>query len=1290
MSQGIIFYCFRHHLFNEVTRSLKRVKTVQVTNEQPAAYQLYMALGELGAGQFDSAIGALNRLLDSTDFALAASLALLHAHRDLDDDDDASVGRWKSRLATVERALTADDEAAFYYAAVCSYLLNAEVERGSNYLKRAMVANPDSAIALALHGWMQLKAISNSDAAAGQDVLKEALQHFQAAARNAKHKENSLPANMGVCECLIRLGQHDQAGRLLNAMSSDFVGYWPVQMMQAKLALARRDWDAARETCQEISLAASMGNDHSSGVQIELVSLLHSLCRDGKVTDFVVGVEDVLQLVERCEPDNFRFTFRICNLISCLMTTADAELYEKVDAFLTKVASKSHLTASDQVDLANFYRSVGRSDAALSTVRSAMKRHRGDSSSSADDAASLLVLIRFLLEGGQADEASRQATFLEQLVDADTGGVFQSPLYLYVKALMLMNSSGTSTATADRDATSNGEPNSARLRSEQANAISLLNRAAHRHVALVSAYPFGIDYLAALNPDFIGALLKLMMTFVSTSTGLDSRRDNAGATFKTPILQQCERLLVEVQRALPSLPEFQLLMAQVKYSSGELAQAQKLLRSILDDSDAGSITAALLSARISVEERQYQEALKTLESCLSHNFRVRDNPHYWLVTAKVQQALKQTESARVSLEKAAELYRQSDEGSTVSSAGPLASESSSAEEKSDRLGLLLELASIYASVGQRIQARSLLQQARDDTAGTVLEQRVMLGEARFMILFSPQQADEIVQLLRGVPVDGPYGADARDLIGDVLLNLKRDEKNYVQLYRADYDRSTDKATATLTLSQAYMRIPDPDAALGVLEAAVKSNPRNLHMVASLGALYVRCHYYKRAVNYYEITVRRGAGTPEALALLPELVRLLIDMRNYDRAEKTIDEHLPKLDRTNFDELHVSVRLRLAMATVRRTLGDMAGEREQLLAARQEQLKLLRRSMRERPDEESVHSVATVALLIRLAASFEAENDYAEVKSALMSAMAINRANTDLILAYARVCLLSRDTGEAVRQLTSILGGDVASATATTTPPQVALLLAEAAFRRRDYAEVTRYARLVFSASAERRIDFDALVGALDLLRRSGALIANAALWEALLERIESRSQMGDLEPGVRFCRGLYARYSGDSDRAIELLSGLVDEPRWGPQAAVQLVMLALKWDVEAIGVTSIYRDDDPNLSLGATKLSPDEVNDLSRLLKTSIPESLIAEDARYAIMNELPKLYSVSTAHVSQFHTVALNSIAKWVGIETLCRNRYGHHLYVVCLYSRTAPAHDGRVQWPAQSMAKSVTQRLT
>ncbi|KAL9694787.1 hypothetical protein quinque_014072 [Culex quinquefasciatus] len=342
-------------------------------------------------------------------------------------------------------------------------------------------------------------------------------------------------------------------------------------------------------------------------------------------------------------------------------------------------------------------------------------------------------------------------------------------------------------------------------------AVALLIEASEIQFKNLKTLSYGAEYLRQFNPDFLLELVKELLKH----SPAEHNADIISVDALHPTLRQCSNILDSVVKACPGLVEASFLLAKVQFLSSEVGAAATTLQKILHDIDPTYSDAHLLIAQIHIQQKSYQRAAQSLEICLSHDFKVRENPMYHLLQGIVYKNQQRYEDGLKSFFTAMNICGLSSTGS--------ANRSPSAKKMADRttlgtadlLTLYLEIINTHVLMNQNSEALKLMQMVSSEFTSTTEEGRLTIATADFYM----QQ--------------GNFNKALKTKMAQFYLVHKKDRLTYAQCFR-ELVANCPGPSSYLMLGDAYMSIQEPDDAIEAYKQAHKQNPRDSLLASKLG------------------------------------------------------------------------------------------------------------------------------------------------------------------------------------------------------------------------------------------------------------------------------------------------------------------------------------------------------------------------------------------------------------------------------------------------------------------------
>lgn len=171
-------------------------------------------------------------------------------------------------------------------------------------------------------------------------------------------------------------------------------------------------------------------------------------------------------------------------------------------------------------------------------------------------------------------------------------------------------------------------------------------------------------------------------------------------------------------------------------------------------------------------------------------------------------------------------------------------------------------------------------------ASLALAQRPPIEDA--WSLLSKGRRPEAVQLLQKIIKDNPRDADARLLLGSVLMEEGDRSESISQLSEAVRLRP-DSAQAQNALGEALNAFGDSKAALGLFEKAVALNPRLAQAQVNLGLVLLKFNEYSAAEPHLDRAIQLMGHSPDAAYPLYLRAKIDIEKGEVKRAAADLEQ-----------------------------------------------------------------------------------------------------------------------------------------------------------------------------------------------------------------------------------------------------------------------------------------------------------------------------------------------------------------------------------------------------------------
>ncbi|XP_065740814.1 tetratricopeptide repeat protein 21A isoform X2 [Phocoena phocoena] len=882
------------------------------------------------------------------------------------------------------------------------------------------------------------------------------------------------------------LQNYSGALEVVNQITVAWGSFLPALVLKMRLFLARQDWERTVEMGHRI-----LEKDESNIDACQILAV-HELAREGNITTAAERVRNLIKALETREPQNPSLHLKKILVVGRLSGRHQAIL-QLVCSFLERTFMATSSYAHVATELGYLFILQDQVKEASLWYSEAMKL---DESSM----AALTGVIWCQILDGHLEEAEHQLEFLKEVQQS----LGKSEVLVFLQALLA----------------------SKKHKGEQ-EAAALLKEAAELHFSSTQALPLSTEYFERLDPLFLVCIAKEYLV-------LCPKQPRSPGQIVSPLLKQVSVILNPVVKAAPALIDPLYLMAQVKYLSGELENAQSTLQRCLE-LDPTSVDAYLLMSQIYLAQGNFAMCFHCLELGVSYNFQVRDHPLYHFIKARALNKSGDYPEAIKALKMIIKLPILKMEESKKFH-GP-------SVRPSERVSILLELADALRMNGELHEATKVMQDTINEFSGTPEEIRITI--ANVDLALSKGNVDLALSSLRNITPKQPCYTEAKEKMASIYLQTRKDVHLYIGCYRELCEHLPGPHTSLL-LGDAFMNIQEPEKALEVYDEAYRKNPHDASLISRIGQAYVKTHQYTKAINYYE-AAQKISGQD---FLCCDLAELLLKLKKFNKAEKVLKQALDHDFVKDIPSLMNDVRCLLLLAKVYKS-HKKEDVMDTLNKAMDLQSRILKRVPLEQPEMIPSQKQLAASICIHFGEYYLAEKEYAKAVQSYKDALSYSPIDNKVVLELARLYLLQGHLDLCEQHCAILLQTEKNHETAS-------VMMADLMFRKQKYEAAINLYHQVLEKAPD---NFPVLNKLIDLLRRSGKLEDAPAFFE-LAKKVSSRVP---LEPGFNYCRGIYCWHIGQPNEALKFLNKARKDSTWGQSATYYMVQICLNPDNEIVG-----------------------------------------------------------------------------------------------------------------------------
>lgn len=680
--------------------------------------------------------------------------------------------------------------------------------------------------------------------------------------------------------------------------------------------------------------------------------------------------------------------------------------------------------------------------------------------------------------------------------------------------------------------------------------------------------------LVQFNPDFalqlaVGYLLHLespvnlsLSGSASSAIHVEERQsDDMPAAVRNAM-----SLFSIIQKRCPGMPVTYIELSRCHLSLGRYDEALKTLRQLLQ-LQPGCTPALIMSAKIEVARCNTTNADRILEQAFSLDFAIRSVPLFRLVRVSVQAQQGRIDEA---LTEAIALKELPDIKSPGGEEGPGRMHTDSLRmTDDDRVMVYIIVANLLSKSRRQKEANKIISEAKLAFAGSAQEVQVLVASSQLAV--ERNDFDTAIRMLDKIKADSPTFNKAQMIKADILLTHTRDKEAFTNCYQKIVEVDPSAKSYSL-LGEAYIRILNPEAAVEAFEKAYSQDPANSKLRSRIGKALIATHEYNKATNFYEGALRdtldkvgkrnsTSSTNSDFVSLSHDLAQLYMKLGRVESCRRVLDRVLERPGRQaqQRDISDVQDDVQTLMMLYKLQLSHAPAEVIETLnkakELQQDVLSQIRTSLAQGSEaveaEKFLLSDIYEAIGTFLTEKKEDKKDTSvmtEGIAALNEALQHNPQNVHAMLSLARLHLRRSELEPCQTQCRKIIAADPKNSSA-------AIMLSDVLFREGDADSAVAPLQELVNAQPN---DYVALEKMIVLLRRSGKLSEVPKYFEAA----EANDRRSKTHAGLRYCRGLYSRYTNDIAAAIKEFNLARTDETWGADALSHMVELYLNPDQE--------------------------------------------------------------------------------------------------------------------------------
>eukprot|EP00602_Paraphysomonas_sp_CaronLab_P010909 CAMPEP_0185029768 /NCGR_PEP_ID=MMETSP1103-20130426/16260_1 /TAXON_ID=36769 /ORGANISM="Paraphysomonas bandaiensis, Strain Caron Lab Isolate" /LENGTH=1358 /DNA_ID=CAMNT_0027564631 /DNA_START=156 /DNA_END=4232 /DNA_ORIENTATION=- len=1010
-------------------------------------------------------------------------------------------------------------------------------------------STPSEIEALAIEYWCTIQEIQSSvRSSVSIDDDMQRLQRIDSFMRGRSDSGSDLDLLMAWAQSRAVLGRGMDAINVLNKVIATYPSFVPGLTEKALLLASAGEWDQALDTAQR-----ALDVDSKNFDALKVVAV-HAFTQEAHLDDAVVKFEDLYDSISQREPHATELCFRTAQLFSriCCRQSRALQICQHMLDQAVRLCPQNP----------DYFSEAGHVHMLNGQYQSAMKMFKESSRRDAQSFRALEGMIQCQLYEGLLDDAEAQIELMS-VMHGDSDDAL-SPEFTYLQALLAL-----------------------RKRRDLKMHLEKLDECQHGFFEKASqlqrtTYVPPMQELVIMNPDFLLQLGVSYMTHLesplpaslsggdsvaspskaSSSSGLAG---SSGVSKPTAAVESGINVLQQVMKLMPGMIAIYIEMARVHLALNKHEEAYRQLRQCLQ-MHPNSAPALVAMAKVELSRENTAAANRALEQALSSDFSVRSVPLFKLVQASVKAQQGKYDEAITDLEDLIALPEfKSVTGSSDGGNSARMPTDSLRLTEDDIVTAYVVQSSMLGKLGRHKEARKLLANAKVMFAGTNQEVQVLVASSQLAV--ERNDYDTAIRTLDKIAEDSPTFLRAQMIKAEILLVQCRDKEGYTKCYQNLVKLFPSTKTYAL-LGEAFIRILNPEAAVGAFKSAYKLDPRNVSLRARIGKSLVATHEYHQAIDFYESSLRdmsvdysSGSGgvssAGETVPLAHDLAKLYIKLGRMESASRVLTRTLHNESCKDTTDMKEDVETLRLLSSVQLSNSQTTREVVGTLKRARDLQKDVVNSLRTNSISSADAIEAERAILSDICATMghcymeEDGNDDSSEK-VLNEALQHNPHNTKAMFDLARLRFRRGENEQCATQCNKILS-------ANSSDEAASVMLADILFKDEANSPGACLEPLQKLLGLHPN-SYKALEKLIVYMRRLGRLHEVPPF----IESAEKSDRRSGTHAGLHYCKGLYARYTNDVVNAVVEFNLSRKDAIWGADSLVHMIELYLNPDQEGV------------------------------------------------------------------------------------------------------------------------------
>jgi len=967
----------------------------------------------------------------------------------------------------------------------------------------------------------------------------------------------------------ILFGQNVDTLNILNQIIAMYPMFLPALSDKACLLASAGEWDQALDTAQRVL------DSDSEYIDALMIIAVHSFTQECQPNDSIQKLDDFDKSLSSREVSSFNDHLNAVGIFSTISSRHPRALQICI-RMIERVQNYSSSAANDAALLCllgnlHLMQGIGQYETALKVFREASKKDPNNL-----EAMEGMILCQ--IKEGLHEDAEGQIELISVMHSDDD----LSPGFIYLRALLARHNRKTKDHVGFLD--------DCRMQMMQKS---------KKTSTVVSGCIIAFQELRAMNIDFNMLLAMEYLEYmesppvisliaggkniaaVNSSTNINAIDPIQGVSVTSMNDEASGENGITVQRGIdllnrilhlcPGMSCAYIEQARCYASQGQYEEALRSLHQILALQPHSS--AALVSmAKVELARQNTVAADRALEQALSTDFAIRSVPLFKLYQAIVRAQQNRQDEAINECEQLLNLPEMRALHFSGGTNSGIHTDSLRLTDD-DRVTTFITLASLLSKSRRLKEANKILSDAKVLFVGTNQEVQVLVAASQLAV--ERNDFDTAIRMLDKINEDSPTFTRSQIIKSEILLIHYRDKRKFIQCYEELVKKDESSKNYAL-LGEAYLRILNPEKAEEQLQYAYRKDPGNSRLRARIGRALFATHEYHRAVEFYEAAIRdvgklisgpKGGDNvvknTEIVSLSHDLSKLYIKLGRAESAHRVLQRILYS-EHGDLLSMRQDVATLLLLADVQNLKEPTIETLDTLKRAKDLQKEVVGQirmgpaSVSEVLDQEKALLSDICEKIATSYIELKSPDGYIKLADQMFEeALQHNAINVKAMLGLVKLCRNRSEVDQAQNLCRKVISADPGNEEAT-------IILSELMFNGSDPETAVQPLQDLLKSHPN---NYRALEKLIVLHRRAGMMKEVPSF----LTLAETSNRRSTTHAGLRYCQGLYARYTNDVGKAISEFNLARRDEDWGSDALQHMIELYLNpnqdgaWDEKDSG-----------------------------------------------------------------------------------------------------------------------------